>query len=75
MTAIAEKTGGRYFRARDTEQLQKIYALLDRLEPVEREHDVYRPVTELYCWPLGLALAGALLLMLREPLTRLRRLP
>ena len=75
LTAIAEKTGGRYFRARDTEQLQKIYALLDRLEPVEREHDVYRPVTELYIWPLGLALAGALLLMLRELLTRLRRLP
>jgi Ca-activated chloride channel family protein len=73
LTAIAEKTGGRYFRARDTEQLQKIYALLDRLEPVEHEQEVYRPVTELYFWPLGLAMIGALLLMSREPLARLRR--
>lgn len=73
LTAIAEQTGGRYFRARDTAQLQQIYALLDRLEPVEREQDVYRPVTELYIWPLGLALCGALLLMLGEPLARLRR--
>jgi Ca-activated chloride channel family protein len=73
LTAIAEKTGGRYFRARDTEQLQKIYALLDRLEPVERKQEIYRPVTELYFWPLGLAMIGALLLMAREPLARLRR--
>jgi Ca-activated chloride channel family protein len=76
LTAIAEKTGGRYFRARDTTELAQIYALLDRLEPVEREHEVYRPVTELYCWPLGLALAGGLLVMLsRHPLPNFRRRP
>jgi Ca-activated chloride channel family protein len=76
LTAIAERTGGRYFRARDTAELAEIYALLDRLEPVEREREVYRPVTELYCWPLGLALAGALLLILvRQPLPLLWRRP
>ena len=76
LTAIAEKTGGRYFRARDTAELAEIYALLDRLEPVERKQEVYRPVTELYCWPLGLALAGALLLMLsRQPLPLFRGRP
>jgi Ca-activated chloride channel family protein len=64
LTAIAEKTGGRYFRARDTEQLTDIYAELDRLEPVERDHDVYRPISELYYWPLGAAFVGSLLLVL-----------
>ena len=67
LTAIADKTGGRYFRARNTEQLADIYALLDQLEPVEREKDLYRPVTELYPWPLGTALLLSLLL-LAEPL-------
>jgi Ca-activated chloride channel family protein len=72
LTAIATTTGGRYFRARDTEQLAEIYAELDRLEPVEREHDVYRPVSELYFWPLGLALfcgAGLILMPLLSSLT------
>lgn len=56
MTAIADKTGGRYFRARDTEELAKIYRVLDQLEPVEKEHLLYRPYVELYYWPLALAL-------------------
>jgi len=65
LKAIATKTGGRYFRAHDTEQLAGIYADLDRLEPVEKEHEIYRPVSELFFWPLGLALAfGSLLLLL-----------
>jgi len=72
LTAIGEKTGGRYFRARDTQQLAEIYALLDQLEPVEREKDVYRPVTELYIWPLATALALGLLLLL-DPILPLRR--
>ncbi len=66
MTAIAEKTGGRYFRARDTEELAKIYRMLDQLEPVEKERLYYRPYAELYYWPLALALfLGALLLWSR----------
>jgi Ca-activated chloride channel family protein len=64
LTAIAEKTGGRYFRARDTEQLAEIYAELDRLEPVEREHNTYRPISELFFWPLGGAFIGGLLLIM-----------
>jgi len=60
---IARITGGRYFRARDARQLEQIYAELDRLEPVTREHDLYRPVTELFFWPLALALAASLLLV------------
>ncbi|MGX2038665.1 vWA domain-containing protein [Methylocaldum sp. MU1018] len=69
MNSIAEKTGGRYFRARDTNELEQIYALLDELEPVERAKRFYRPRTELYPWPLAasLLLAGVLAIVrLRE---------
>jgi len=59
MTALATKTGGRYFRARDTEELEKIYAMLDELEPVEKDKRYYRPRAELFPWPLGFALIVA----------------
>ncbi|PLX93876.1 MAG: BatB protein [Desulfuromonas sp.] len=71
LTEIAEATGGRYFRARDSEGLVQIYALIDQLEPVEGASRTYRPVSELYPWPL----AGALLfltLLLLEPFWRRR---
>lgn len=73
LKAIAATTGGRYFRARNSAELSQIYALLDQLEPVEREHDLYRPVTDLFPWPLAAALIGALLLLLGEVLPTLRR--
>jgi len=63
LTAIAEQTGGRYFRARDTSELDDIYQLLDQLEPVEREHNIFRPLQALFMWPLGLALLLATLLL------------
>lgn len=56
LSAIAERTGGRYFRARDVRELQGIYAALDELEPVESDQQTFRPVGELFAWPLGLAL-------------------
>jgi Ca-activated chloride channel family protein len=56
LRAIAEKTGGQYFRARDTAGLAAIYALLDELEPVERDPEMFRPTTALYYWPLAAAL-------------------
>lgn len=43
LRAVAEATGGRYFRARDPAELQSIYALLDELEPVEQEATTFRP--------------------------------
>ncbi|MCF6251458.1 MAG: VWA domain-containing protein [Methylococcaceae bacterium] len=60
LIAIAEKTGGRYFRAKNTKELNQIYQLLDELEPVEKEKQYFRPKTELYHWPLAIAfiLAG-----------------
>ncbi len=56
LKAIADKTGGRYFRARNTEELNEIYQLLDELEPVEKDKQYFRPITELYHWPLAIAL-------------------
>jgi Ca-activated chloride channel family protein len=58
---IADETGGRFFRARDTEQLAGIYAELDRIEPVKRQGQKVRPRIERYPWPLAASLLVALL--------------
>lgn len=62
LKAIAKKTGGRYFRARNTQELDKIYQLLDELEPVEKDKQYFRPKTELFFWPLAAALLLASLI-------------
>ncbi len=56
LRAVADSTGGRYFRARDVDELDKIYAEIDKLEPVERGGEHFRPTTPLYTWPLAAAL-------------------
>ncbi len=56
LLAIAEKTGGRYFRAKNTQELAQIYQILDALEPVEKDKQFFRPRTELFFWPLAFAL-------------------
>jgi Ca-activated chloride channel family protein len=56
LSAIADATGGRYFRARDVRELQGIYATLDELEPVESDQQTFRPVGELFAWPLAASL-------------------
>jgi Ca-activated chloride channel family protein len=58
---IAQLTGGRSFRARDTDELVQIYAELDRIEPVKRAGQAVRPRIERYPWPLSGALLVALL--------------
>ncbi len=67
---IAELTGGRYFRARDTATLQDIYQLLDELEPVEEPESGFRPVKSYFYVPLagafGLAALLALVTLLRS---------
>ncbi len=62
LTDIADLTGGRYFRARDTATLADIYAELDRIEPTLRAGRIERPRTELYPWPLATALLVGVLL-------------
>jgi Ca-activated chloride channel family protein len=61
LRTIAERTGGRYFRARDAKGLEKIYEILDELEPVESDVEIIRPIDELFHWPMGLAYVLALL--------------
>ncbi|WP_207060657.1 VWA domain-containing protein [Motiliproteus sp. SC1-56] len=56
LRGIAARTGGRYFRARDREELAAVYAALDELEPVEQEAEVVRPRQALFHWPLALVL-------------------
>jgi len=53
---IADTTGGQYFRARNPQELEEIYQLLDKLEPIEQEAELYRPKSSLFYWPLALAL-------------------
>ncbi|NND92334.1 MAG: VWA domain-containing protein [Granulosicoccus sp.] len=57
LRAISEATGGQYFRARNQQELANIYREIDRLEPTEQESDEFRPLRELFAWPLGVALA------------------
>ncbi len=53
---IAETTGGRYFRARDPQELQSIYAELDQIEIIDQEARQITPVKSFYHYPLALAL-------------------
>ena len=64
---IAEMTGGRYYRATDTDTFRKIYEELDELEPIERKQQQWRPRTDLFYWPLALALMfGLMSIVIRE---------
>jgi Ca-activated chloride channel family protein len=56
LTKIAEITGGRYFRAKNAPELGMIYESLNQLEPIEQEGKTFRPVKELYYWPLAVAI-------------------
>ncbi|MHB1863732.1 MAG: vWA domain-containing protein [Gemmatimonadaceae bacterium] len=58
LTDVANITGGRYFRARDAAALRRIYQQIDELERVPVQTRTYVRYTELYRWPLGLALLG-----------------
>ena len=61
LETIADKTGGKYFRARDSESMAEIYNILDSLEPVSQEQQQMRPLSALFYWPLAAALILAVL--------------
>ncbi len=71
LTSMAEKTGGKFFRARDTAELAGIYREINQLEPVADKAETLRPVDEMYAWPLALAMSIALLALIL-PWLRLR---
>ena len=61
LKTIATTTGGDYFRANDREELEAIYDNLDEINPRQVETQSYRPLSDLYAWPLA---AGILLSLL-----------
>jgi Ca-activated chloride channel homolog len=74
LKAIADKTGGKYYRADSAGTLRKIYDEIDRLEKTEAEVKKYVEVRELFHWA---AVPGLVLLLLELLLnnTIWRRLP
>jgi Ca-activated chloride channel family protein len=55
LESIATVTGGSYFRARNPSELERIYLLIDELEPAPIE-DTIRPERSLFHWPLALSM-------------------
>ncbi|MCR9191401.1 MAG: VWA domain-containing protein [Gammaproteobacteria bacterium] len=55
LKAVAETTGGRYFRATDQASLERIYAFIDRMTRVSQDQAELRPQYEYYPWFLALA--------------------
>jgi Ca-activated chloride channel family protein len=74
LQAVANETGGQFYRATDTYSLQKIYEHINRYETSAQTVEKFEHVEELYRWTLlpSLALLG-LWVLLRH--TRYRRLP
>jgi Ca-activated chloride channel family protein len=69
LTEIATATGGRYFRAKDAEALQRIYEQIDQLERSIVEQRAFVRYTEQFRWPLIvglLALFAELLILVRR---------
>jgi Ca-activated chloride channel family protein len=77
LKGIATATGGQYFRAHNTEQLTQIYALLDQIEPVKQDDELFIPKRSLYIWPLAFSLLISLLIttMKLKPTRLLMRAP
>lgn len=73
LRAIAERTGGAYFRARDAVALAQIYDQLDELEPVESDQESIRPVDELFHYPLAAAFLLALAAIIASMMPSVRR--
>jgi Ca-activated chloride channel family protein len=71
---IADKTGGKYYRADNAKKFQEIYADIDKLEKTEATINKYTQFKELAAWFIA---AGAALLLLEIILsqTAFRKLP
>jgi Ca-activated chloride channel family protein len=74
LQAVAQETGGKFYRATDTDSLQKIYEEINRFEKTAQTVQKFERTEELY--PLAIIPALAMLgLSLTLQQTRLRRLP
>jgi Ca-activated chloride channel family protein len=74
LQAVAQETGGQFYRATNTDSLQGIYDQINRFETSAQSMQKFEHADELYRWPLYLALGilGPGLLLQQ---TRFRRLP
>ncbi len=74
LQAVADQTGGKFYRATDTDSLQRIYEQINRLEKSPATVQKFEHYDELYPWALipSLAILG-LGITLQQ--TRFRRLP
>jgi Ca-activated chloride channel homolog len=74
LATVAEATGGMFYRATDTDSLQKIYEQINRLEKTAQTVQKFEHFDELYSWALipAAALFGFGMLLQH---TRFRRLP
>jgi Ca-activated chloride channel family protein len=74
LTAVADMTGGKYYRATDNRKLRAIYKEIDQLERSKIEVTAYKRYTELFYGWLG---AGLLVVLLEVGLagTVLRKIP
>jgi len=70
---VAEITGGAYFRARDTKNLEQIYSKIDELEPAITETETFRPVRSLFYYPLAAAFVLSVLIAWRQTGIRIFR--
>lgn len=74
LTEVADATGGKFFRATDTDSLEHIYDSINKLEKTTRKLKKYQQYDELYLWFLVPGLCLLLIeLVLRQ--TRFRQLP
>jgi Ca-activated chloride channel family protein len=73
LRAVANTTGGQFFRAEDGAQLQAIYADIDRLAPAKLQTLSWRPKLPLFQWPLGAAVLLSLFLWLALLITSVWR--
>lgn len=58
---IAGITNGEYFHANDRQELESIYTHLDEVNPRQVETQSYRPLSDLYIWPLAVNMLVTLL--------------
>jgi Ca-activated chloride channel homolog len=73
LTAIANATGGRFFRARDADTIDSSFKAIDRAQKIEFEAKSYLLTTELFPWFAVPGLAGLLLAGLALAWPTLRR--
>jgi len=74
LQTVADLTGGKFYRATDTDSLQKIYDQINTFEKSAQTVQKFEQVEELYSWALVPSLI-LLALGLLFQLTRFRRLP